>query len=60
MKTEIKIVNPDYKKIREESHRIDCTVTLADFNTSYPNLRRIAYTSTDIKRYLKHKKGGRY
>lgn len=56
MKTEneTKIVMLDYKRIQELSHRIDCTITEADFNTSYPNPYRIDYTASDIHRYLKH------
>ena len=55
MKTEneTKIVMLDYKRIRELSHRIDCTITEADFNTSHPNPYRIDYTASDIHRYLK-------
>lgn len=57
MKTEnkTKFTQPDYKTIRELSHRIDCTITEADFNTSHPNLCRIDYTASDIHRYLKYK-----
>lgn len=56
MKTEktTKNVMPDYKKIRELSNRIDCTITRADFNTSRPNPYRIASTANDIHRYLKY------
>ena len=56
MKTEneTKIVVSDYKKIRELSHRIDCTITEADFNTSHLNPYRIDYTTSDIHRYLKY------
>ena len=56
MKTEneTKITYPDYKTIRELSHRIDCTITEADFNTSHPNLHRIDYIASDIHRYLKY------
>lgn len=45
---------PDYKTIRELSHRIDCTITEADFNTCHPNPYRIDYTASDIHRYLKY------
>lgn len=56
MKTEneIKFRQPDYKTIRELSHRIDCTITEADFNTSHPNPYRIDYIASDIHRYLKY------
>jgi hypothetical protein len=60
MKTEnkTKFKEPDYKTIRELSHRIDCTITEADFNTSRPNPYRIDYTISDIHRYSKSKTGG--
>ena len=51
---ETKIVVPDYRKIRELSHRMNCTITEADFNTSHPNPYRIDYTASDIHRYLKY------
>ena len=56
MKTEneTKIVAPDYKRIQELSHRIDCTITEADFDTSHPNPYRVDYTASDIHRYLKY------
>lgn len=56
MKTEneTKIVVPDYKKIQEMSHRMDCTITEADFNTNHPNPHRIDYTASDIHRYFKY------
>ena len=57
MKIEIKY--PDYKLIREESRRIDCTVTEADFNTNNPNTNRITYLVSDLNRYLKYKNGSR-
>lgn len=55
MKTEneTKFRQPDYKAIRELSHRMDCTITVADFNTSHPNLYRIDYAVSDIHRFLK-------
>ena len=59
MNKEIKITYPDYKKIREESYRIDCTVTQADFNTNHPNPYRLEYMISDFNRYLKRKNGGR-
>ena len=46
----------DYKAIRELSHRMDCVVTEADFDTSRPNPYRMAYTASDIHRYLKCKR----
>lgn len=57
MKIEIKY--PDYKLIREESRRIDCTVTAADFNTNHPNTNGITYLVSDLNRYLKYKNGSR-
>lgn len=54
MENEIKFKEPDYKRIRELSHRIDCTVTQADFDTSHPNPYRIDYIVSDIHRYLKY------
>lgn len=59
MKTENKLnfKEPDYKAIRELSHRIDCTITETDFNTSHPNPYRIDYTTNDIHRYLKYAGG---
>ena len=52
-----KFKEPDYERIRELSHRIDCTITEADFNTSRPNPYRIDYTASDIHRYLKYAGG---
>lgn len=54
MENKTKITQPDYKAIRELSHRIDCTITEADFNTSHPNPYRIDYMLSDIHRYLKY------
>ena len=54
MEKETKLKEPDCKTIRELSHRIDCTITEADFNTSRPNPCRIDYTASDIHRYLKY------
>ena len=54
IENETKITYPDYKTIRELSHRMDCTITQADFNTSSPNPYRIDYTASDIHRYLKY------
>ena len=45
---------PDYKAIQKLSHRIDCTVTQADFDTSHPNPYRIDYAVSDIHRYMKY------
>ena len=59
MITKMKDVYPDYKKIREESCRTDCTITEADFSTSRPNPRRIANAVGDINRYLMYKNGGK-
>ena len=53
MENKTKFQEPDYKAIRELSHRIDCTITEADFYTSHPNPYRIDYISSDIGRYLK-------
>ena len=53
------LVYPDYKAILAESHRFDCTITEADFNTCRPNPYRIDYIVSDINRYLKYKDGGR-
>ena len=49
-----KFKEPDYKRIRELSHRMDCTITEADFNTKHPNPYRVAYAASDIHRYLKY------
>lgn len=49
-----KFKEPDYKRIRELSYRIDCTITEADFNTSRPNPYRIDYIASDINRHFKH------
>lgn len=45
----------DYKKINELSHRIDCTITEADFNMNHPNPNRIDYAVSDIHRFLINK-----
>ena len=39
-----------------ESHRINCTITDADFNTNRPNPRRIERAAWDINEYLNYKK----
>ena len=49
---EVKIKQPNYKQINEDAHRIDCTISEADFNTSHPNRYRLDYTFGDIHRYL--------
>lgn len=41
----------DYKAIQDLGLHIDCTVSLADFDTSKPNPYRISYTASDIGRY---------
>ena len=58
MRNKIEFTHPDYKKIREESRRMDCTIVEDDFNTSYPNPRRISLIAGDINRYLKRKDKG--
>ena len=35
--SETKITYPDYKRIRELSHCIDCVLYESDFSTYYPN-----------------------
>lgn len=60
MKTETKFTYMDYKAIREESHRMDCTITEADFNANHPYPYRIDYAASDINRYLKHKRSDSY
>ena len=55
MRIEAKITYPDYKKIQEISRRMDCTISLADFDTSRPNAHRIAVAAGDISRFLKFK-----
>ena len=54
MENKTKFKEPDYKAIRELSHRIDCTITEADYYTSHPNPYRIYYMASDIHRYLKY------
>ena len=56
---EIKHTYPDYKRIRELSYRMDCTITQEDFNTSIPNPYRIEYLISDMRRYLKYKMRGK-
>ena len=50
-KTNLK--EPDYKRIRELSHRMDCVLYESDFSTYYPN-RWTDRTMADINRYLKY------
>lgn len=58
MGNKTKFKEPDYKLIQKLSHRIDCTITEADFNTNRPNPYRIDYAVSDIHRYSKSKMGG--
>lgn len=51
--SETKITYPDYKRIRELSHCIDCVLYESDFSTYYPN-RWTDRTMADINRYLKY------
>ena len=60
MKIETNVKYPDYKKIQEESHYIDCTVVESDFDTHRPNPYRIDYIARDIYRYLKCKNENRF
>ena len=55
METE-KNKQPDYKTIQELSHRMDCMINKADFDTTRPNTDRINTVVSDINRYLKRKK----
>lgn len=59
MENKTKFREPDYKTIRELSHRIGCTITEADFDTSKPNPYRIDNVVSDIHRYLKYVGGER-
>lgn len=52
MKPKIKLVYPKFEDIKDDFCRIDCTITLEDFNTSTPNPRRVDATEEDIGRYL--------
>lgn len=52
VESETKFTYPDYKNIRELSHRMDCTITGADFDTSRPNSSRVDNIACDINRYL--------
>ena len=54
MENKTRNTQPDYEAIRRLSRRVDCTVTEADFNTNYPNPRRIDSAASDIHRYLKY------
>ena len=53
MRKETNIIYPDYKKIRNESCRINCMVTQEDFYTNHPNPYRIDYIARDIGEYRK-------
>lgn len=53
MKVETRVKEPDYKSIRELSHRIDCVIYESDFSTYYPN-RWTDRAMSDINRYLKY------
>lgn len=53
MGNKTKFKEPDYKRIRELSHRIDCVLYESDFSTYYPN-RWTDRTIVDINRYLKY------
>lgn len=55
---ESKFTYLNHEEIRRDSHRVDCTVTEADFNTNRPNPYRINYAISDISRYFKHNKKG--
>ena len=48
---------PDYKTIRELSHRIDCKLYPDDFNTYYPN-RWTDRTVADMNRYSMYSRRG--
>lgn len=53
MGNKTKFKEPDYKRIRELSHRIDCVLYESDFSTYHPN-RWVDRTMADINRYLKY------
>ena len=53
MENKTKFKEPDYKAIRELSHRMDCVLYESDFSTYYPN-RWADRAIADINRYLKH------
>lgn len=53
MRENVNIMYPDYKKIRNESCRINCMITQEDFYTNYPNPYRIDYIARDISDYKK-------
>ena len=57
MKNKTKSTYPDYKAIRAEARKIDCTITEADFYTNHPNRCRINSIISDINRHLKYKGG---
>ena len=50
----------DYGEINKLSHRIDCTITEADFNTNCPNPYRIDCAAGDIHRFLINAGGNIY
>lgn len=54
---ETRIVQPNYKIIRELSHHMDCTITEEDFNMECPNPNRINCIIEDIHRHLKYTGG---
>lgn len=41
----------DYKAIKENAHKIDCSVRISDFDTSHPNPYRLDYITSDMRRY---------
>ena len=53
MRKTVNITYPDYERIRNESCRINCTVTEKDFDTYRPNPLRIDYIARDIGDYRK-------
>lgn len=48
---------PDYKKIREESKRMNHTILPGDFNTHYPSHSGLDYAARDIAQYLRCRHG---
>lgn len=56
----VKVERFDYRFVRNLSHRVDCTITEADFNTRHPNPYRIDCALRDIRRYLKYDGGNTY
>jgi hypothetical protein len=45
----------DYKAIKENAHKIDCSVRISDFDTSHPNPYRLDYITSDMRRYWNYK-----